>query len=476
MRISFLFLLLFLVFNSIIAEGTRETAPNAQILVDGNVTNDIAALLINHSNYNTFASYLNQDTNSRLYIRIQDPLTECIYLGLSYGHPNSNGSNPPETEYEFRIVDPAGNIVYGPMIVTQVNANIQNWQQANTGPSQIYGTDGYDAIEISSAELSSSGWNQAGDYYIEFLNRDGSNEFLIDYWDITVSDCESANPSDKRGRVWSYNWAFFAINDFGFPNRPFNGSVYVCAPDPDDQDAAFVTKIDFNNSGFQPAAFNIAFNSFGTANTGNIAQDRRSLPDINATTPEYAIYLNDPLELCQTALPGDIQLSGVSRCGANEYCIGVLTSKAGLLELLLDLDGDDGVYTPGTADLIISYFIDNSETGQAVCLDWDGLDGLGNDVSIAGILDIPVVLSYQQGIYHFPVYDAEYMINGFQISAVRPAGPTPKLFYDDQLIPVASGSGEPTINLNGCDIPCHAWNNYTDPNAIGFGNLCTINS
>src|SRR5690606_2923392 len=133
---------------------------------------------------------------------------------------------------------------------------------------------------------------------------------LIDFWDISVSDCSEMVLTEKKGRIWSYNWAIFAINDFGFPNRPFNGAFYVCAPSPDNPHTAFITKIDFNGSGFRPAAFNVAFNSFGSMNTGNLMVDRRSVQGINSTQAEYAVFLNDPVDLCETAETGDIELLG----------------------------------------------------------------------------------------------------------------------------------------------------------------------
>ena len=39
-----------------------------------------------------------------------------------------------------------------------------------------------------------------------------------------------------------------------------------------------------------------------------------------------------------------------------------------------------------------------------------------------------------------------------------------------------SGSGEPAVQLSGCELPCHRWTNYTDNSIPGFGNLHTINS
>lgn len=313
---------------SINAEGTKEVAPNASIVINGNNTHDIAALHLDRPEYNSFASYTNPDPNSRLYIRIVNPTEECIYFGFSYAHLNANNGNPPGRTFEYRIKDPSGNVVYGPITVDSADANIHNWTEGFTGPMELNGAAGYNAFQVSSADLMSQGWSTEGDYYIEFQDFQGQ-AILIDYWDFTVVNCSFTTPVEKKGRVWSYNWAFFAINDYGFPVRPFNGSFYVCAPDPDNIDAAFVTQIDFNNSGFRPAAFNIAFNSFGSMNTGNITEDRKSVEAQNSTQSEYAIFLNDPVEFCETAVSGDIELLGVSRCNKEDFCIKFSSSKVG---------------------------------------------------------------------------------------------------------------------------------------------------
>ncbi len=467
-------LLLCAVFN-MSAEGTRELAPNANIMIGAASTTDLAALHINHPAYNNFASYTNNDSHSRLYIHIADPSKECVFLGFSFGHLNVTSPNPTRTNFEYRVKDPAGNIVFGPVTILTTGGNIQNWSQGFTGPAQINGAGGYNAHEITSTDLASQGWTGAGDYYVEFLSA-GDGDLLIDFWDITVADCTPGIPVAKKGRVWSYNWSIFAVNDFNFPNRPFNGAFYVCAPDPDDTDKAFITKIDFNGSGFRPAAFNIAFNSFGSQNTGNIEEDRKSVQMFNSTQSEYAIFLNDPVELCETAVVGEIILHGISRCDAGDYCLKFTASKEGQVDLLLDLDGPDDIFTAGTRDVLITHTVSADEAGVATCISWNGLDGLGIPLPEVPGTQIPVTIAYAQGIYHFPIYDAELMTSGFNLQAVRPAASIPLLYYDDSNIDVASGSGEPSVQLSGCTVPCHRWTTFVNNNVTGFGNLNTINS
>ena len=146
--------------TTIIAEGTRETAPNANITVDGNVTTDIAALHLAADAFNNFALYDNPNPESRFHIHISDPSTETILLGFSNAHTNAMSPTPPLTDFEYRIVDPNGNIVFGPIMVGSVETGqgiINNWSEAFNGPAQLGNSNGYDARTVSSADLLSQG-------------------------------------------------------------------------------------------------------------------------------------------------------------------------------------------------------------------------------------------------------------------------------------------------------------------------------
>ena len=66
--------------------------------------------------------------------------------------------------------------------------------------------------------------------------------------------------------------------------------------------------------------------------------------------------------------------------------------------------------------------VEAGETNIPACLDWDGLDGLGNPIPDEQGFKIPVIISYEQGVYNFPIYDAELMTDGFTIEAIRPPG------------------------------------------------------
>lgn len=502
------------VFSGLLAEGTPELAPNMSTTFDGKVSssaaigpqtsNDVAALNIGNFQYNYFAYRGKSEKEANLNVYLKDPNSESLYIGLSSATDNRSYGRA-FVNYRFYVVDPNGTVVYTSPVIDQnsapitQDANSQNaldngWVQAMGGATQLGGT-GYDAIEITSAELTSGGFTTVNapieaSYTIEFEALDANGDpisgfgetemfdqyLLINYWDINVGE----NGAGKTGRVWSQNWGLFAINDFGFPFRPFNGEFFVCAPDPSNTDLSYITKIDFDNAGYIPGGFNVAFNSFGTSMEDPSSglffpATAKSVPGENATDPEYNIFLNDPVEICLAADAASmLNLNGITNCETNavNYCISFGTDKPGDVVLTLDFDGPDGKYTPGTTDRQIPFTVNQNNVGNDICINWDGLDGLGN--AITG--EVPLFLEFIQGRYNFPIYDAEYMTNGFMIEAVRPAGPAPRIFYDDTDIPEDSGTGSPKDGTAGCDAPCHNWSTYIDGDTPGYGNRHTINT
>jgi len=456
------------------SEGTKQLAPNPNTLIADQKTNDIAALHINSPSYNNFASWKNKNPESRLHIHISDPKSECIFLGFSAAHLVNDGNIQ---DVEYWIYDPNGREVLGGVQLYDGAEEIDNWQEAVEGPRQLRTHGGYNATYVSSEDLISNGWNGPGDYYIEFRNKSTALPFLIDYFDITVVSCTSDEFVEKPGRVWAYNWALFAINDFGFPVRPFNGAFYICAPDQLDITKSFITKIDFNDSGFRPAAFNFAFNSFGADTTGVIFTDRQSVENRNQTYWEYPIYLNDPIDVCDEGDVGDAKIKSIRRCDDNGFEFSVLLTGHGQVQFLLDFDKGDGIYTPESKDVILVEEFTVVGPDTLVFIYWDGFDGLGNNYNNLLSGEIPTKLLYGQSPFHFPIYDGEFLSKGFNVDEVRPRSFKPiKLFYDDSNISEDSGTNIPKTELLGCEPPCHNWNNYISANSIGFGNRNTINT
>ena len=449
-----------------VAEGTAQTTES---------NSDYTHLLTNFGEYNDFGRY-NGTIDQRLFIHIEDPENEQVFFGFStfYDEPHWPNTGSSRTGY-FRIKDPSGNVVWPTQgsNAGQLNGSvISNRTQAVNGPNQIVGSGGYNAYTFNPDGL------PAGDYYIEFSASQSSYnsaDLIIPWYDITVAT-EGGSPSAIDGRVFSYNWAFMCPS-IDYPNdyfdRDFTGELYIYSDD------GFVSSIDFSNAEFQGAAFNIAFNSFGVSNTGNFETDRASVEGVNSTSVEYRVFLNNPDE---TAFPNgtfgefvvDAEFPRLYGCpDDSEWFFRFAATEAGRVEVLIDSDGNNE-FDPGTADVLLEMEI-VPYPGEVAPFErdipWNGLDGLG--VPIPTGSDITVEYSYSQGFYHLPVYDVEHLRTGMEVTSVRPTTPQPydpDFFYDDENISETLPGGQPALELNGCNPPCHYWNDFE------YGNVNTINT
>ncbi len=464
-RLACTILLSILFFNSGFSEGTKQLAPT---------DTDSISLNINNDSYYNFARYGSTD-EERLYIHIADPENEQVFLGFSEPYENGHYPEGDRLEAWFRILDPSGDVVYGPIFLDGTSSNISSHEQCVAGPSSIAVSGGYDPFVFDPSGLA------AGDYYIEFNLEEEDyepQEFFMSYFDITVASTD-VSPVAKDGRLFAKNWGFFLPSissgsdpTYSWYDRPFNGKLYAFSEE------GFVSDIDFNGSGFQPAAFNISMNSSGTNTNGDIIDDRKSLNDGQGNSVQYKIFLNDPDNIVYPSgsfgelLADSTKLIG---CAETGYYFRVATTKIGLIELLLDQNGGDNVYTDGTEDRVLAIDVTQQATDLVPNLyiryiPWDGLDGLGNPVSVVSA--VPTEISFSQGRYHIPVYDVEFNLNGFTSSIIRPTPPvayTLKYYYDDTDIPDASGIvGQDNIDLEGCVPACHRWSNelYGDENTI----------
>lgn len=393
------------------AEGTKELMPTPT---------DFGFIQINDRG-REFATY-NAPEFNRLYIHICTE-GEIIYYGFKQ----------IDDDISFRIKDPAGNIVVASQALpTSGQGYIATFNQAISGPSQLVGAAGYNAMNYTSLV--------AGDYYIEFANP-GNTQRIFDYFDITVAN----GTISKSGRIWSYSWD---INTKANGN-PFTAKMYILSTD------NIVTSIDFN--GMQPFGAVIEANSTGLSNSGNLITDRKSKVG-NFSAPEYKIFLNDPDQDCfPTGSFGNIVGQPVvTGCNPANRCINITVTKAGKVEIVLDLNETTG-YQNNTKDLlIISEVVDGQN-----CIPWDSKDGQGNLVT--AITGIPLEINYLNGVTHLPLYDVEDNPNGYIVELVRPAGSKPNLYWDDSAINKGTAL-DGKVNVTGCSNAsgCHKWNDRGD--------------
>jgi len=480
------------------SEGTKELDPAAT---------DLTTLLINDAVYGNFAAYDSND-DQRLYFTVKDVNAEVVYLG--FGPPRNSSGATTTGDYFFRIRDPQGNVVaaYGEKEIDDDAGqhNITSYAQAIAGPNGVLTGNpssggGYDNAYLF--DPVALGLTANGDYSIEFTSTAGTintTKVYLQWWDITVADRNQVDnglaATAYPGRVWAFNWGLRTPQVDGSSggyddawDRPFNGKVFIFSDnDVDGTLKGFVNEIDFLNSGFRGLSFNIAFNSTGVANTGNVTADRQSVENANQTLVEYPIFLNDPDDTCWlTDEVGEIDLAVTSllctTVGMSEICFEV--TKPGQVEILLDFDNTTiGEFDENGTDIILATTVTAApgDPGPySVCIPWDLRKGDGKLMALGS--SVQMYGSLQQGVFHFPVYDVERVPVGYNIAPVRPAGAnfTDNFFYDDTLIVsqdgAMSGTGEPKLELNGCPSPCHGWTSFnTSGSALGYGNLNTINT
>ena len=128
---------------------------------------EITAWRFCHASWHSdFGRYDGSD-DQRLYIHIDNPETEQVFLGFSQpvgsGHHPCNGSTGI-TGF-FRIKDPTGRIVYpiidnpNGQILDATTSNISSYNQSVAGPAPIAGASGYTPFVFDPSGL------PAGDYY-----------------------------------------------------------------------------------------------------------------------------------------------------------------------------------------------------------------------------------------------------------------------------------------------------------------------
>jgi len=317
-------------------------------------------------------------------------------------------------------------VVFGPFIIGIANQNAGTWAAAFNGPD-VNGAGGY-STNTATFPYSRFKPSMNGDYYIQF--DDGGPNLIANvlWYDFTVRSGGVPQP----GRLHSKNWALRTPPIMANTppecqfDRPFNGVFYSYTID------GFVSRIDFNNSGFQGLSFTVAFGDRGPGTTGDVMEDRRSVKGENATDSAavHLIFLNDPDNTefpSSLAQCGEVSLLGVDCITADSFCINIGVTKPGQVEVILDFN-NNGIYDFDTTDVILVMFFDVPDT---VCVPWNGLKG--DSTAIAFGESIPLVIRYSQGVQHYAAFDVEFLKNGFCVQTIRPlcAGSATNLLYWD---------------------------------------------
>ncbi len=454
------------------SEGTPQLSPTAT---------DLAILDIRASS-GGFATFGSAGTVMGLCFEIKDP-AETVYIGLSQS-ANQLAEISLFGSYDWQIVGPAGGVVHGPFNVGLANQNGNDYNRIVAGPDALVGAAGY---STTGGYTFSPG--AAGVYCIEF---DNTNTDYIRNLDITVAD---AAGNVIPGRLFSQNWALrtpcsdeTACSSADPFAKPFEAEIYILTND------NFVHQIDYSGSGFRGLSFVLAFNDSGPGTSGNVIIDRRSINGLNSTNPDFKVFVNPPDPTCYEPpiLGGIVTDPLIQNCTPGSVCIEFTVNQPGIIELLLDFNGADGLYTPNTTDVLVALRIDEGDP-LTQCIPWDGNDGLGNAIDLTSGAPVPTWITYFQGEIHFMQFDVEWNNPGWVSNVVDPpaASFSGVHFWDDSAIDLSdndanidldddpsTGTNPPIIELNGMPQPAHFWNRYVlDPTfGTGLGEGNTINT
>jgi|GEM_PF-1693738 len=407
------------IYSTTIAEGSKE------VYVGNYETHfffcsDSITHCNNGGDRSSFATY-ECDSLDRLCFNINST-DEVVYLGFNpdFGWGDVAGV--------YRIKDINGNIVKSEEIVPSSGTGfINSIDEARTGPIQVAGSNGYDAIVFTPPAI--------GYYYIEF-NRvlasspttSSPGAFELDLLDITIEN--SVTSTVEEGRLYSHAWQLYETNHC-------NASFFIYSDD------SLTTSLEMND--LDGGIWVMYANQYGCDSTGDFSQDRKSNFYNSDPILQYRVFLNEPdanIFPAATTLGSIIPpITTQTDCdGTVDFT--VVVSNYGNIELLLDFP------PPYETRLIMATVVAGSNI-----IEWDGLDGnpaggvpVPNDISIA------YVCSFINGLCNFPLYDVEDNSNGFNIDIVSPTGTTPLTYWDDSNIPGG------TTNLAGCSgSGCHPW-------------------
>ncbi|RVU86414.1 hypothetical protein EOL70_02905 [Leucothrix sargassi] len=414
---------------NVFAEGTRTWQPDSTTRSDLYITSPSNSA----QGARSFAGYLSQP-NMKMYVHIDKPDNEMVYLGFS-----SSG-------YSFRITDPSGTIVHGPHTVTA--PNVTNYNLAFSGPD-VLSNNGY-STSNNIFKFDPTGLSK-GDYSIEF-----STNVSMRWFDVTVATKDTV-PQEKTGRLWSQAWQ---VNTGSFTDS-LKAKLYSR------DENGFVTQIDFAEAGIKPFIGQFSFNDTGTADTGNPSSDRQSVPSAQSGNPVQKVFLNQPdPSVFPLGIDGEVQNLPLKINDPANPDLTIEVTQAGRVEIVLDF-GTVGNYNE-TVDKRI--FADLNSGVNTVA--WDGTRGDGQKVSPQDY-PIPITISYTQGETHFTAYDVEFLDESFVVRTQTAAGlTTPNvLFWDDSNISQSPGiAPNQKVEVNSGSISRQPWSNFN------YGNINTINT
>ncbi|MEO6130993.1 MAG: hypothetical protein ABIQ02_04035, partial [Saprospiraceae bacterium] len=167
--ISALIVFLQFSFEKAFGEGTKQLSPTAA---------DSAMLHTNATGFGDFASFASFGTTSALKVSIAS-LTDTLFIGLS---AEADDFGTLFSSYQFRILNSAGAVVFGPFTIGLSNDNDTTWIQNINGP----GAPGGYSVNPILYPYSRFVPTMIGDYTIQFDDGSPGNIVNVLWYDFTV--------------------------------------------------------------------------------------------------------------------------------------------------------------------------------------------------------------------------------------------------------------------------------------------------
>ena len=399
---AFLLLVLILVSITVYSEGWKQLRPN-----------NTPAGQLNWEKFVWFSSNSACLNDNRIHMHIQNP-GEKIYYGFNY---QISGYIYPMF---VRILDDKGNLKHTDSIRYQNSPGwIFDYTQASAGP-----------IVVNPAGYEGFSWTPpgTGDYMMDMGSYNPTFGGLFFNMDITVVDTTAIPYRAIDGRVYCKSWN---IDCYG--NGGFIGKLYSLPGD------SIVTSIYYNGLG--GTYFMMCMNRNGIYPPPvSWTTARRSVPifPIWYNYKEIKLFLNDPDSLSYPSgvlgqiYPGTLTVT--PDCNGS-VAISFQSNKSGLAEIQIKLDPSPN---PQPIDTLIK---DSVHNGLNTIM-WNGINGLGQAVANGTLFQ--VIVTFMNGLTNHPMNITSGMSPGFIVNLQRPTGPTPLMFWDDQLIDTSK------YNFQGC--------------------------
>lgn len=451
--------------SSVLGVGTKQVSPTS---------NQISALF-SAPDINS-GSFFNAPIDNRIYFNIKDFNTESFFFGFDWRNQTASAGNAASNDRVwYRILNPEGVVVAGPILAPiSGTGRINTYNEAVAGPNINGSVSGGYAPLSFTPTVNGEHWIE---YWVGESNTNStaaSARAVAPLFDFTVAR-RNAPHTVQNGRVFCSKWGMIALEPGTYRNIALASASPSFIAYTSDR---VLLKISFAE-GFQPIAYDVAINDYGTQNTGDRIADRRSRNSL--TSPSlpggYRIFLDTPdATLYPIASAPSAPTFGVplfEGCDA-PFLVNFNLPAAGDVRLLLDLNGIPG-FQPGTIDVLLEGFDLNAGPNQ---LPWNGKNGQGGDILES--TNLSVRLTFLQGRFNLPLYDPEHNKGGIILETIAPIPQTNRRVYwdDSQLINLGTVCGTSADNANnltgaglnnslvGSITPAHAWN--------GNGNISQI--